>query len=203
MNNKADDHRQARGGRRDATVALTCAGIVFGMVGMAYAAVPLYKIFCQVTGFAGTTQRADQAPATVLDRTVIVAFDATVARELGWDFKPELQAVEVKLGESKLAFFKAHNRTDHEITGTASFNVTPEWVGRYFNKIECFCFTEQTLAAGETAQMPVTFFVDPEIVKDKMMPTLRTITLSYTFYPVAVAKPVAAAKERSGSGFGG
>ena len=165
-------------------VAIRAASIAVVMLGMAYAAVPLYQIFCQVTGFAGTTQRATAAPDQVLDRKITIRFDSNVSNGLVWKFGPTERTVDVKIGENKLAFYRASNPSDQPVTGTASFNVAPEAAGRYFNKIECFCFTEQTLKPGESVEMPVSFFVDPEIVNDSDARHITQITLSYTFYPV-------------------
>ena len=177
-------------GRRHRRLALTLCLVAGGMLGAAYAAVPIYRLVCQVTGFGGTTQRADAAPAKASDRTIIVRFDANVANGLDWSFKPELTSVSVRLGENKLAFFKATNPDAEPVAGTATFNVTPEIAGAYFNKIQCFCFTEQTLKAGETVEMPVSFFVDPAILDEPGAENLQEITLSYTFYPAeAAAKP--------------
>jgi cytochrome c oxidase assembly protein subunit 11 len=163
-------------------VALSLVGLVAGMVGMSFAAVPLYRMFCQVTGYGGQPQRADKAPGEVLDRTVRVRFDANVDGALPWTFAPVQQTMDVKIGETALAFFKASNRTSAPVSGTAIFNVAPELASRYFTKIECFCFKQQTLAAGQTVEMPVTFFVDPKIVEDEDTRNMSEITLSYTFY---------------------
>ena len=157
---------QAKAPRRHGMLALSLAGLVATMVGLSFAAVPLYRIFCQATGYNGTPQRADKGADRVLDRTITVRFDGNVDPALPWSFAPEQRTMEVKIGETALAFFKATNRTGAPVTGTAIFNVTPEQAGLYFTKIECFCFTEQTLAAGASAEMPVTFFVDPKIVED-------------------------------------
>lgn len=169
---------------RHRRVALWAGAVALTMLGLAYAAVPLYQMFCQVTGFAGTTQRATAAPGKVLERKVTVRFDSNVSNGLGWSFAPVAPTVEVKIGENQLAFYRATNPSDQPVTGTATFNVAPEAAGRYFNKIECFCFTEQTLGPGETVEMPVSFFVDPEIVNDRDGRHITQITLSYTFYPV-------------------
>jgi cytochrome c oxidase assembly protein subunit 11 len=163
-------------------IALALAGVVAGMVGLSFAAVPLYRMFCQATGYGGTTQKAEAAPGNVLDRTITIRFDANVDRNLPWTFEPDLRVIDVKVGESTLAFFRASNDTSGPITGTAGFNVAPEIAGRYFTKIECFCFTKQRLAAGESVEMPVTFFVDPKIVEDENTKNISEITLSYTFY---------------------
>lgn len=178
VNNKTNNQT----GRSNARVAFMCGGLVAGMVGMAYASVPLYRIFCQVTGFGGTTQVAEGPAGTILDQKINVEFDANVNRGLGWNFKPVQHKLTMKIGEEALAFYRAKNTTKHTITGTAVFNVTPPLAGKYFNKIECFCFTEQTLKPGQSVDMPVTFYVDPEIVKDDDLKKLKTITLSYTFY---------------------
>ena len=173
--------------RRMGLTAGACVVFVGAMVGMAYAAVPLYELFCQVTGIGGTTQRADAAPEAVIDREVTVRFDANVGNGLGWSFRPLTRSVTVKVGEGGEALYVAENRTDRPMTGTAVFNVAPFGVGSYFNKIACFCFDEQTLQPGERVEMPVTFFVDPAIATDSDVEHVRSITLSYTFYPVATA----------------
>ncbi|MEE9313529.1 MAG: cytochrome c oxidase assembly protein [Rhizobiaceae bacterium] len=169
--------------RSYAITATICVGIVFGMVGMAYAAVPLYKLFCQVTGYAGTTQRADDTTGEVLARTITVRFDANISPELEWKFKPKKRAITLRIGEKGQAFYEATNLGKTASFGTATFNVSPQVAGVYFNKIECFCFTEQKLEAGETVDMPVVFFVDPDIVNDPLLKNTTTITLSYTFFP--------------------
>lgn len=163
-------------------VALTLAGLVAGMVGLSFAAVPLYRMFCQATGFGGVPQVAEAAPDMVLDRKIKIRFDTNVDRDLPWQFEAEQRSVDVRIGESALIFFKAHNNTGKSVTGTAGFNVAPEIAGRYFTKIECFCFKQQTLAAGQGIEMPVTFFVDPKIVEDMSTKNIEEITLSYTFY---------------------
>ena len=174
------------------TVA-ACVVFVAAMVGASFAAVPLYRVFCQVTGFAGTTQRADAAPAETLNRTVTVRFDSNIGNGLGWSFRPLQREVQVKLGEVGEAKFRVENRTAQTVTGTATFNVTPLEAGAYFNKIACFCFSDQTLAPGQSADLPVQFFVDPAMVNDINVSATDTITLSYTFYPsVNPSRPVAA-----------
>lgn len=165
-------------------VGLICLAVAVGMLGMAYAAVPLYRMFCQVTGFAGTTQVATAPSGKILDRTITMRFDANVSRDLPWSFQPVEHTMDVRLGETKLASYRATNTSDHAVTGTAVFNVTPEAAGKFFNKLECFCFTEQKLEPGQTVDMPVSFFVDPEIINDPDAGRLSEITLSYTFYPV-------------------
>ena len=164
-------------------VVTICLGVTFGMLGMAYAAVPLYEIFCQVTGYAGTTQRADDSTGTVLEKTINVRFDSNISTDLDWNFAPKQREVTLKLGEKATAFYVAKNMGNTDSFGTATFNVSPGAAGVYFNKIDCFCFTEQKLAAGETVDMPVLFFVDPDIVNDPLLKDATTITLSYTFFP--------------------
>jgi cytochrome c oxidase assembly protein subunit 11 len=166
-------------------VAILFSAMAVGMVGLAYASVPLYQLFCQVTGFGGTPQRAAAAPAQMSDATVIVRFDANVSPELGWTFHAAQQTQTVRFGEPVLAFYKAHNGSKETVVGTAAFNVSPPEAGIYFNKVQCFCFTEQTLKAGESVDMPVTYFVDPAMMDDANTKGIREITLSYTFYPSA------------------
>jgi cytochrome c oxidase assembly protein subunit 11 len=179
---------------RTGLTAAACVVFVAGMVGMSYAAVPLYRIFCQVTGFDGTPQRADAAPDRALDREITIRFDGNVANGLGWSFRPHERQVTLRVGEVAEVAFLAENRGSQPSTGTATFNVTPDLAGAYFNKIACFCFTDQTLAAGQSLDMPVQFFVDPAIAEDAELNHVDTITLSYTFFPAASqAKPVAAA----------
>ena len=172
------------GSKSKLRVAVMAGSVAVGMVGMAYAAVPLYQIFCQVTGFGGTTQRADASPEKPLDQKITVAFDANVNSSLSWEFVPVQHSQTIRIGEQKLAFYKATNTTSRPVTGTATFNVTPVGAGVYFSKIECFCFTEQTLQPGQSVDMPVSYFVDPDIVDDPDMKSVKTITLSYTFYAV-------------------
>lgn len=164
-------------------LAMILTGFVAGMVGLAYASVPLYQLFCQVTGYGGVPQVADAAPGAVSDRKIAVRFDANTNPKLPWRFKAVQNEISVKLGESTLAFYEAQNLSGGDVTGTALFNVTPLKAGQYFSKIECFCFTEQTLTAGQRMDMPVQFFVDPEIYDDPNTKDVTTITLSYTFYP--------------------
>jgi len=185
---------------RKGLVALSLAGLVACMVGLSFAAVPLYRMFCQATGYGGVPQVAKVAPDTVLDQTITIRFDASVDRALPWTFAPEKRVMEIRIGESALAFFKARNDTDKPVTGTAGFNVAPEIAGRYFTKIECFCFTQQTLAAGQSIDMPVTFFVDPKIVEDESTKNIPEITLSYTFYRSDDPSGVAAVQQDGNSG---
>jgi len=168
--------------RRNRLTALAAIAVVGGMLGMAYAAVPLYRVFCKATGYGGTTQTAAIAPGPVAARMVTVRFNSDVAPDLPWRFEPEERAVDVHVGEAKLAFFNAENRSNRPITGVASFNVTPDKAGIYFDKIACFCFSEQTLRPGERVDMPVTFFVDPIILADRNLDDVTAITLSYTFF---------------------
>ena len=172
--------------RKNRRLMVTLVLVVFGMIGMSYAAVPLYRIFCQVTGFGGTTQvsTAENAEGVeVIDRPMTVRFDA-MANGLPWAFQPVERKVELKVGESIVAYYRAQNQSDRPVVGTATFNVTPLKAGQYFNKIECFCFTEQLLEPGQSIDMPVQFFIDPEIAKDRNLDEVKTITLSYTFFPV-------------------
>ncbi len=178
---------------RNTRVALFAASVAFGMVGLSYASVPLYKLFCQATGFGGTTQRAESAPEKAIARAMTIRFDANMAGKLGWNFYPEQLAMKVNVGEEHMAFYRARNTSDRVMTGSAIFNVTPPIAGAYFNKIQCFCFTEQTLKPGESIDFPVVFFVDPEIDKDPNLKGVDTITLSYTFYPVDKSKTLSAA----------
>jgi cytochrome c oxidase assembly protein subunit 11 len=173
--------------RRNAHVALIC-GVVFSvMVGAAFAAVPLYKVFCQATGFNGTVRRAENASATVSDRTVDVGFDTNV-RGLDWKFEADQTKQTVRLGDSKLAFFDVTNNSDTAVTGRAVYNVSPGSAGAYFSKLECFCFTNQTLQPHQTAHFPVVYYVDPRFGTNDDTRGIGQITLSYTFYP---AKPLA------------
>jgi cytochrome c oxidase assembly protein subunit 11 len=192
--------RRQRKPRRHNFVALSLAGLVAAMVGLSFAAVPLYRIFCQATGYGGTPQRAERAPDEVLDRTITIRFDGNVAPGLPWSFAPVQQTMKVKIGDTALAFFTATNRAKTPITGRAVFNVSPEQAGLYFTKIQCFCFTEQTLAAGATVEMPVTFFVDPKIIDDEDTKHITEITLSYTFFPSGTPSPVATAPDNGKSG---
>ena len=170
------------GGRRRAAIALILGGVVCGMVGLSFGAVPLYRLFCQVTGFGGTTQVAEEAPAEIGERVVTVRFNADTARDLPWYFKPEQREMTVRVGEMAMAVYTAENRSERALVGSSTFNVTPVKAGAYFNKIECFCFEEQMLAPGERADFPVSFFVDPDIVEDRRLDDVTTITLSYTFF---------------------
>ncbi|HWJ75284.1 MAG TPA: cytochrome c oxidase assembly protein [Kaistia sp.] len=187
-----DDPHPAPQPTKKRSLGVTAAiSAVFGvaMLAAAFASVPIYRLFCQMTGYGGTTQRAEAAPGQVLDRTVTVRFDANVANGIGWAFRPEQREIRVRLGEVGHVNFIAENRTDKTSTGQAGFNVQPDSSGRFFNKIACFCFNSQTLKAGERVEMPVTFFVDPAMADDADSRYTDTITLSYTFYPSVEAKP--------------
>ena len=170
--------------RKNLRVAAIAGSVAVGMVGLAYASVPLYSMFCKATGFGGTTQRADGAPETATDKFITIRFDANTAGSLGWNFHPAQSVMKVKIGEQNMAHYSATNTTGKVLTGSAIFNVTPSEAGAYFNKIQCFCFTEQTLKPGESADLPVDFFVDPAILDDPDSKSISEITLSYTFFPV-------------------
>ena len=163
-------------------------GVVVVMGALAWAAVPLYNWFCSVTGFAGTTLTADTGSDEVLDQTITIRFDASLDRTMPWTFKPVVQEMQLRIGETGLAFYEAHNPTSRVVAGSASYNVTPYQAGGFFIKIDCFCFGEQVLEPGERVQMPVTFYVDPEIVDDRDANYIHTITLSYTFYEIDAPK---------------
>jgi cytochrome c oxidase assembly protein subunit 11 len=154
------------------------------MVSLSFAAVPFYRWFCQVTGFGGTTNVAEAGADQVLDEVIRIRFDASKDRDMPWTFKPVERTMDIRIGETGIAFYEAHNPTDQPVAGQASYNVTPDQAGLYFSKIECFCFTQQVLQPGETVEMPVTFFVDPEITKDREAKYIREITLSYTFHQI-------------------
>ena len=186
-----------RGLGRDATVAASCGLLVALMVGASYAAVPFYNWFCRTTGFNGTTQVATSAPsAAPLARKIAVRFDANVAPGLPWKFEPEQTEIEVRIGQVVTVFYTVTNQSARTTVGQAAYNVSPLTVGAYFQKINCFCFTEQTFAPGEKREMPVVFYVDPALVAEPDNDGLNTITLSYTFYPVRepAPKPLAASE---------
>ncbi len=186
---------------RNRRLALVLGGTVFGMLGLAYASVPLYQLFCQVTGYGGTTKVAAAAPGNVGDIEIAVTFNADTARDLAWRFEPLQGRITVRAGESALAFYRADNLGEAPIVGSATFNVTPQVAGAYFNKIDCFCFEEQYLEPGASAELPVQFFVDPAIADDPDTAGIRTITLSYTFYdagPEALARRTEAAHAAAG-----
>ncbi|MEM6895904.1 MAG: cytochrome c oxidase assembly protein [Pseudomonadota bacterium] len=168
--------------------AAKLACLAGAMLGLAYASVPLYDWFCRVTGFGGVTNVAEEASDVVLEDTITVRFDASTEKGMPWDFKPEVRTMELRIGETGLAFYEAHNPTDRPVAGSASYNVAPFQAGGFFSKIDCFCFEEQVLMPGESVMMPVTFYVDPEIVDDREGKYIHTITLSYTFYEIDLPK---------------
>lgn len=163
-------------------VVTRLVGVVLVMGALAWAAVPAYNLFCRVTGYGGTTNVAASGSDVILDETITIRFDASKDRDFPWEFKPMQRTMELKIGETGLAFYEAYNPTDRPIAGTASYNVAPYAAGGFFTKIDCFCFTEQVLQPGERVQMPVTFYVDPDIVKDREAKYVHQITLSYTFH---------------------
>ena len=172
--------------------AVQLVGVVVTMASLSFAAVPFYDWFCRVTGFGGTTSVAESGSDVVLDQTVKVRFDASLEQGMPWSFKPVQRSMEVRIGETGLAFYEAHNPTDRPVAGTASFNVYPYAAGGYFTKIECFCFTEQVLQPGETVQMPVSFYVDPAMVDDPEGQFVHEIVLSYTFHETPLPEEQAA-----------
>ena len=185
--------------RRDVLVAASCGAFVALMVGAAYASVPFYTWFCKTTGFGGTTQVAERAPEQVLGRMLTIRFDSNVSPGLPWKFKPEQNEINVRIGEVATVHYKVINEAAREITALASYNVSPPQVGSYFNKINCFCFTQQTMKPGETRELAVVFYVDPSIAKDRDQNDLNTITLSYTFYRQRDSAPVAEAPDKNSS----
>jgi cytochrome c oxidase assembly protein subunit 11 len=174
--------------RRNIRVALICGVTFVAMVGAAYASVPLYKAFCQVTGYDGTVRKADAAPKAALDKNLTIRFDTNV-RDLPWTFTAQEVAQQVKIGETKVAFFRVVNNSDKPMTGRAVFNVVPEQAGAYFQKLECFCFSDQTIGAHQTVDMPVLYFVDPKYADDFETKNKKEVTLSYTFYQAVDVKP--------------
>ncbi|MFM2043950.1 MAG: cytochrome c oxidase assembly protein CtaG [Pseudomonadota bacterium] len=167
---------------RNLRTGLMAGAMALGMVGLSFAAVPLYDLFCRVTGFGGTTQVAEGYAGAILDRKITIRFNGDVNRDLTWGFRPEVTSMDVRIGEAALTSYHAVNTSDTPLVGTATYNVTPEKAGIYFNKIQCFCFTEQMLTPGQSVDMPVYFFVDPAIADDPGMADVTTITLSYTFF---------------------
>lgn len=185
--------------RRNGTTVLLLAAVVTGMAGLSFASAPLYRMFCAATGFGGTTQRAAAAPKTIGDALITVRFNAETAPDLGWEFRPVVSEIQVRPGEQHEVLYRAVNRSSEALTGTATYNVTPTKAGIYFDKLQCFCFNEQLLAPGESRDMGVVFFVDPDMLRDPGTSELRTITLSYTMFraPEAAA-PRASAGVSSG-----
>lgn len=192
QSNPSDRPPHGRRVSRNGVVALVCAVVFVGMVGAAYAAVPLYRAFCQATGYGGTVRKAEAAPDHVLDQKLLIRFDTNV-RGLPWDFSAEQTAQTVKIGDTAVAMFKVTNHADHPITARAVFNVAPEQAGVYFRKLSCFCFSDQTVAAGATVEMPVLYFVDPKYAQDFETKGGKVLTLSYTFFPATDVKPQTAA----------
>ncbi len=182
------DRRPPVAGRRNLRIAVVCGVVFFGMIGAAYAAVPLYRMFCQVTGFNGAVRKAEAAPQQVLDKTVEIRFDANV-RKLPGKFEAEQTSQVVKIGATNLAFYRVTNTGTAPMTARAAYNVVPEQAGAYFQKLECFCFKDQTVQPGQTVEFPVVYFVDPRFASDRETRDATTITLSYTFFPAADAPP--------------
>lgn len=177
----------AAASRRNRKVAIACVGALALMVGAAYAAVPAYRAFCQVTGFDGTVRKAEAAPTQVLDKTLLVHFDTNVRGDLPWEFKAEQLSQTLRIGETGTAFFKVTNTSERPITGRATYNVVPEQAGPYFRKLECFCFSDQTIQPGQTVEFPMIYFVDPEYAQDFETRGKGEITLSYTYFPSPTA----------------
>jgi len=167
---------------------LQTASVVVVMGGLAWASVPFYDWFCRVTGFGGATNVVAEGSDTILDQTITVRFDASLERDMPWTFRPEKREIDIRIGETAIAYYVAHNPTDEPVAGSAAYNVTPYEAGAFFDKIHCFCFEEQVLMPGETVMMPVNFFVDPAIVDDREGQYVHTITLGYTFYQIDLAE---------------
>lgn len=193
--------------RRNKRVALICGVAFVGMIGASYAAVPIYRAFCQLTGFDGTARRAEAAPGAVLAQKLTIRFDANVRGGLPWSFEADQTSQEVKIGETKIATFKVTNNSDQPVTGRAVFNVVPEQAGAYFNKLQCFCFSDQTIGPRQTVDMPVLYFVDPKYASDFETKGKKEVTLSYTFFPAvdapAPAKVAQASATKPVSALGG
>ncbi len=199
METRLDESENGERRRSNGRIAALCVTGVLTMVGVSFAAVPLYELFCQVTGYGGTTQRAEQYSDVILDRTITVRFDANTSGALDWDFKPVQRSVELRIGETGQASYRAVATGKRPSMGQATFNVTPQAAGAYFNKIDCFCFVETELQPGESMDMPVVFFVDPAIVDAPETMNINTITLSYTFFPLDKEPLAAAATVDDGS----
>ncbi len=174
--------------RRNRRIGLLAGLFGVGMVGVAFASAPLYRVFCQTTGYDGAVPKAQAAPDRILQRTVTVTFDANVRGGLPWDFAAEQRTQTIRLGETKVAFFKVTNHADHPITARALFNVTPEQAGAHFRKLQCFCFSDQTVGAGQTVELPVLYFIDPKFADDINTKNATDVTLSYSFFPTVVSK---------------
>ncbi len=187
MTEPTTEQEPQRATRRDFVVAFLCGGLVAGMVGLSFAAVPLYSWFCRTTGFGGTTQVAKSLPTSTADRIVTVRFDSNVAAGLPWRFEPERRTLDVKLGQVVTVYYAVTNESSRVTAGQAGYNVSPPTVGIYFEKINCFCFTEQTMKPGEKRDMAVVFYVDPKLAQDSEQDAVKLITLSYTFYPTRVS----------------
>lgn len=182
-------------------IAAMLVGVVVTMGALAWAAVPFYDWFCRVTGYAGTTNVATESASEILDEVVTVRFDANTASGMPWEFRPLQTEMKLKIGETGMAFYEAYNPTDKPVAGTAAYNVAPDLAGYYFNKIQCFCFTEQVLKPGERVEMPVVFYVDPELVDDRDAGRIRNITLSYTFYQTELPEAQASLSPDEGSDY--
>jgi cytochrome c oxidase assembly protein subunit 11 len=178
----SDLNPKRRSRRSHGTTVLLLVGVIVGMIGLSFASVPLYRLFCQATGYGGTTQRTEAASTRIADAVVTVRFDADSANDLGWDFRPLQREIRLHPGEQREAFYRATNRGGEAVTGTATYNVTPTKAGIYFDKLQCFCFSEQRLGPGESRDMGVVFFVDPDLLTDPGTRDVRTITLSYTMF---------------------
>lgn len=199
MSTSDDPSTSSRGRHRQGWIAASVGLAVLAMLGLSFAAVPLYRLFCARTGFAGTTQVAEKAPTTRGERDMIVRFDANVGPGLRWSFSPDTPQIKLRTGETATVFFKVTNQTDRETAAQAMYNVAPDVAGAYFDKISCFCFSEQKLGPHETADMPVVFFLDPKLEADATMDGIEFVTLSYTFYPSRPANPVAAKANDGGA----
>jgi len=197
MRNPTSRPAKSKAGR-NARLAVICGVVFAGMVGAAYASVPLYRAFCNLTGFDGTVRKAEKAPDRVLDRKLTIRFDANV-RDLPWTFTPNQVSQELKIGDTGLAFYKVTNNGKTPLTGRASYNVIPESAGPYFQKLECFCFTDQTIAPGATVEFPVVYFVDPKFAEDFESRGAQEVTLSYTFFPSVEKKTQAALGGNAGA----
>lgn len=179
---------------RHRRTALICTAVAFGMTGLSFAAVPLYDLFCKTTGFGGTPLVGTSGSGKIIDRTMAVRFDANVSSALGWHFEAEQQEITARVGQTQTVFYKITNRTSRPSTGIATYNVQPNQAAAHFVKIQCFCFTEHTLQPGESMEAPVVFYIDPEIEQNRDLATLKSITLSYTYFPSKAGQPVAESK---------